>query len=277
MEFEQEFKTAKDFFKEKGFIIEDDNLKAVLAAKREGIPVLAVGATGSGKTEFFTLYAEFLKGGYEYQSLNGSITIHDLTQERILGKKGNFEERNMILARWLRQSQDKLCVLQFDEVNAAKPETLLSLHPILDIKGELILPYSEEVLKVNKNALLVMSCNEGDEYAGINAMNMAFQNRYIKVYFPYLVGDVLSNMLCNKTQVELPQCKKVVNAWEKYMSSKEPEQPVVSIRMLMFWLKLSKYMGLKTAGKYTFASLVAQNEDELVEILEGDFFVNLPN
>jgi len=276
-EFEEEFERAVKFFKEKGFIIEDDNLKAILAAKGEGIPVLAVGATGSGKTEFFTLYAEFLAGEYEYQSLNGSINIHDLTQERILGKKGNFEERDMILARWLRKAEKKTCVLQFDEINAAKPETLLALHPIIDIKGELTLPYSEEVLKVNKNALLVMSCNEGDEYAGINAMNMAFQNRYIKVFFPYLNGNTLSKMLVDKTKCSLEDAKKVVNAWEKYMSSKEPEQPVVSIRMLMYWLQLSKYMGLKTAGKYTFASLVAQSEDELVEILEGDFFVNLPN
>jgi len=278
MEFQQEFEKAKGFFKEKGFIIEDDNLKAILASRKEKIPVLAVGPTGSGKTEFFQLYAEFLQGAYEYQSLNGSITIHDLTQERIIGNNGKFEERDMILARWLRKAQTKVSILQFDEVNAAKPETLLALHPVMDIKAELFLPFTQEVLKVNKeNAVLVMSCNEGDEYAGINAMNVAFQNRYIKVHFPYLQGDELSQMLSSKTGIEMGSAKKIVATWEKYMASRDPDQPVVGIRMLMYWCNLSKHMGLKSAGKYTFASLIARDEEDLQSIILGDFFVNLPD
>ena len=277
MEFEAEFEKAKVFFKDKQFIISDDRLKAILAAKRESIPVLAVGPTGSGKTEFWQLYAEFMKGAYEYQSLNGSITIHDLTQERVIAKDGTFEERDMILARWLRKAIRKVSILQLDEVNAAKPETLLALHPIMDIKGELYLPYSSEILKVKKeNAVLVMSSNEGDEYVGINAMNMAFQNRYITVNFPYLVGAELVSLLTLKTGVETELVEKVVNTWQKYMTSREPDQPIVSIRILLYWLQMSRYLGIKKAGQFTFAGLVAQgNEDELKKIIEGDFFINL--
>jgi len=278
MEFEKKFQKAKEFFLSKGFIIADDNLKAILAAKEKGIPVLAVGPTGSGKTLFWQLYAEFEGGKYYYQSLNGSITIHDLTQERIIGKDGTFQERDMILAQWLRSSQKQQSILQFDEINAAKPETVLALHPIMDLKGELILPYSDEVLKVDKSkAILVMSCNEGDEYAGINAMNIAFQNRYLKIHFPYLQGEALVSLLTLKTGRPREDCVKVVKTWEKYMTSRDPDQAVVSIRMLEYWLQLSEFMGLKTAGKYTMAGLIANDEDELNEIIEGDFFVNLPD
>lgn len=271
------FDKAKAFFSEKGFIIDDQRLKAILVGVKLGYPILAVGPTGSGKTHFFELFAEFMKGEYEYASLNGSVTIHDLTQERVLGKDGSFEERDMILARWLRSAQKKVCVLQLDEVNAAKPETLLALHPIMDIKGELALPYSNEVLKVNtKNSILVMSCNEGDEYNGINAMNMAFQNRYIKIHFPYLTGEELAELLTHKTNLPMEKTKMVVDCWEKYMSSKDVEEPVVGIRMLERWCQMAQYMGLREAGKFTFAGLIARDEDELTEILEGNFFVNLP-
>mgnify|MGYP003131580052 CR=1 FL=1 len=272
----KDFDRAKSFFQKQKFIIDDKKLKAVLTAIKLGYPVLAVGPTGSGKTHFFDLLAKFLKGNYEYASLNGSVTIHDLTQERIIGKNGTFEERDMVLARWLRNAQEGVSILQLDEVNAAKPETLLSLHPIMDIKGELNLPYTNEILKVNKHSILVMSCNEGDEYSGINAMNMAFQNRYIKVHFNYLVGDVLADHLSSKTNVPKDKTLAVVETWEKYMSSRDPEQPVVSIRVLERWCEMSHFMGLKAAGEFTFAGLIARDEDELNEILEGDFFVNLP-
>jgi midasin (ATPase involved in ribosome maturation) len=270
------FEEAKAYFDEQNFVIKDKKLKAILASIQLGLPILAVGPTGSGKTHFFSLLAKFVGGTYDYASLNGSVTIHDLTQERIIGDNG-FEEKDMILAHWLRHSQKGLSILQLDEVNAAKPETLLALHPIMDIKGELKLPYTEEVLPVSKNSVLIMSCNEGDEYSGINAMNMAFQNRYIKIHFPYLQGSELANILTKKTKVPIEQTTQIVETWSKYMSSRDVEQPVISIRMLEYWCELSHLLGLREAGEVTFAGLIAKDEDELNEILEGDFFVNLPN
>ena len=277
MEFEQQFQDAKKFFKAGNFIISDKKLRQILGSIKLGMPVLAVGPTGSGKTLFFSLLARFLGGKYWYQSLNGSITIHDLTQERIIGKSGNFEERDMILAEWLRASQSENSILQLDEVNAAKAETLLALHAIMDIKGELGLPYSKETLKVNENTVLVMSCNEGDEYSGINAMNMAFQNRYIKVHFPYLQGKILAELLTLKTSVPLDTTTKVVTTWEKYMSSRDPEQPIVSIRMLEYWCRLGKLIGMKEAAEVTFAGLIAETEEQLLEIILGDLFINMPD
>lgn len=275
-EFEKHFNDAKKFFKANGFVIDDRKLRGILATIEERIPVLAVGPTGSGKTLFFELLAKFLKGEYRYQSLNGSITIHDLTQERILGKNGQFEERDMILAEWLRASQKETSILQLDEVNAAKSETLLALHAVMDLKGQLYLPYTKEILKVSERTILVMSCNEGDEYSGINALNMAFKNRYVTFHFPYIQGTVLAELLTTVTSVPQTETTKIVQLWEKYMSSKDPEQPVVGIRMLMYWCRLTKYLGIRDAGIYTFAGLVAKDEDELVEIVEGDMFVNLP-
>jgi len=274
---ELDFEKAKEFFSSNGFHIEDKKLKAILCAIKLNYPILAVGPTGSGKTHFFMLLAEYFKGAsYEYASLNGSVTIHDLTQERIIGKNGTFEEKDMVLARWLRNAADKVSILQLDEVNAAKPETLLALHPIMDLKGELNLPYSNETLKVDGNAVLVMSCNEGDEYSGINAMNMAFQNRYVKVHFGYLQGEKLAQHLTDKTKVPKEKTLAVVETWEKYMNSREPEQPIVSIRVLERWCEMSHYLGLKLAGEFTFAGLIARDEDELLSVIEGDFFVNLP-
>lgn len=271
----EDFEKAKKFFKDNKFIIDESKLRGILASINRGYPVLAVGPTGSGKTHFFGLLSKFLKGNFDYASLNGSVTIHDLTQERIIGKDGTFEERDMILATWLRNAKKGMSILQLDEVNAAKPETLLALHPIMDIKGELKLPYTNEILSVNKNAILIMSCNEGDEYAGINAMNAAFQNRYIKVYFPYIQGEELAQLLTDKTSIDIEQTKSIVTCWEKYMTSKQPDQPVVSIRMLEYWCELSKDLGLREAGKVTFGSLIARDEDELVEIVEGDLFIHI--
>ena len=274
-QFEKLFEEAKEFFKKEGFVIADKKLKAILAAIEIRKPILVVGATGCGKTDFIMKLAKFLKGDYEYASLNGSITIHDLTQERVLAKDGTFEERDMVLARWLRSAAKGTSILQLDEVNAAKPETLLAMHPIMDIKGELRLPYTNEVLKVNKNCILIMSCNEGDEYSGVNAMNMAFQNRYVKIHFDYISGKELMNMLVNKTNVPIEKVKQVVDCWTNYMSARTPEQPIVSIRVLETWLEMSKLIGLKTAGEFTFASLIAKDSDELAQIIEGTFFVHI--
>lgn len=273
--FDEEFEKIKGFFEGKVFIVEDKTLKATLACKELGYPLLAVGSTGTGKTDFFMKLAEFYGGKYEYASLNGSVTIHDLTQERILNNKGVFVERDMVLARWLRAAQEGISILHLDEVNAARPETLLALHPIMDIKGELILPYTNEILKVNKNAILVMSCNEGDEYYGVNAMNAAFENRYIKIHFDYLRGDVLAKMLQRKSGLKLDQTRAIVRVWDKYMSSRDADQPVVSIRVLERWCEMSKFLGIKQAGEIVFAGLIAKNKDDLIKFVEGDFFVNL--
>ena len=267
---------AKQFFEDENFIIEEDKLKAILTAIDERKNIFAVGPTGSGKTDFFMKLSKFLGGEYFYQSLNGSVTIHDLTQERILAENGAFIANDMILANWLRASEKGISLLQLDEVNAAKAETLLALHPVMDIKGELDLVYTDEKLKVNDNCVLVMACNEGDEYYGTNEMNVAFINRTgIKVHFNYLQGEALIDMLVEKTGVNGEQVGQVVNTWEKYMSSRDPEQPVISIRVLENWLMMSKTLGLKMAGKFTFAGIIATNEDELNEILEGSFFVHL--
>ena len=217
-QFDKTFKKCYDFLKKNGFVIKPRKLRGILAARYGGKPLLLVGATGSGKTHLLTLLSEFWGGTYDYQSLNGSVTIHDLTQERVLGKNGTFEEQDMCLAKWLRNAQKNVSVMHFDEVNAAKAETLLALHPIMDIKGELVLPFSDEVLKVNDNAVLVMSCNEGDEYAGINAMNAAFQNRYIKIHLPYIQGEELAQMLAEKTGITYEDGMTIATCWEKYMN-----------------------------------------------------------
>lgn len=274
--FEKEFKRAKEFFLDRTFVISDKKLRSVLLAIHLGYPVLATGPTGSGKTHFFQLLAEFLGGSYFYQSLNGSVTIHDLTQERVLSENGTFIAQDMILASWLRDSQKGISVCQLDEVNAARPETLLALHPVMDIKGELCLPYSQEHLKVTKNSILVMSCNEGDEYNGINAMNAAFQNRYIKIHFGYLDSDVMAKILQIKTGTPIEKTRKIVGCWEKYMSARDPEQVIVGMRILERWAEMSRYIGIKAAGEACFANLIATSEEQVTEIVLGDFFVNLP-
>lgn len=274
--FDKEFERAGLFLKDKGFVIDERNLKALIMAKREGYPVFLVGPTGSGKTMLLSLMAEFWKGKYDYQSLNGSVTIHDLTQERILGKDGRFEEKDMVLAKWLRNAQRGVSICHFDEVNAARPETLLALHPIMDLKKVLVLPYTDEKLEVNKNAILVMSANEGDEYQGVNGLNAAFLNRSIKVHLPYIQGDVLAKRLANKTGISFEDGKSIVQVWSKYMDSRDPEQPVIGTRVLEMWATASKSMGLYDAGVICFAGLVAKNDDELASLVEGDMFVNLP-
>jgi MoxR-like ATPase len=271
------FEEIKEFMKSKKFIIEDDKLRAIISNIQLGLTTLVVGPTGSGKTLFFQLLAECLNAKYHYQSLNGSMTIQDLTQERVLGKKGTFEEKDMVLAKWIRDSQKGLSFLQLDEINAAKPETLLAMHPIMDLKKELELIYSDETLKVTNNAILVMTCNEGDEYTGTNIMNWAFMNRPgVKVYFDYLKGDELSKHLMDKCNIPIKWANQIVTVWDKYMTSKNPEQPVVSIRVLEYWGMLAKQLNsLRKAGMWTFASLISQSEDEVVEVVNGDFFVHI--
>jgi len=266
-----------EHLEKEGFIGDEKEIAGIIASINLGYSLLASGPTGSGKTHFFELLANYLGGHYEYASLNGSVTIHDLTQERILGKKGTFEEQDMVLARWLRAGQDRetVSILQLDEVNAAKPETLMALHPIMDIKGELNLPYSEEVLKVTPNCVLVMTCNEGDEYQGINALNAAFINRFVKVHFKFLSEQKMAQLLTDRTKVPIQKTKAVVNTWVKYMSSKEPEQPVVSTRILERWCAMSHELGLREAGRIVFANLVATSADEVTEIVEGDLFIQL--
>jgi nitric oxide reductase NorQ protein len=240
-----------------------------------GYPILAAGPTGSGKTHFFQLLAKFLQGTYHYASLNGSVTIHDLTQERILCKNG-FEERDMILAKWLRDAQKGISVCQLDEVNAARPETLLALHPIMDIVGELNLTYSQETLKVNKNAILVMSCNEGDEYNGVNTMNMAFQNRYVKVHFPHIDNGELAALLKVKHGISKEHAECITKVWEQYMASREPDQAVIGIRVLERWAEMSKQVGLREAAEFTIVSLIATSETDAIKFIEGDLFINIP-
>ena len=101
-DFKKTFEDAKKFFETKKFVVEDDQLKEILACIHKHKPILATGPTGCGKTAFFMLLAEFMGGHYEYQSLNGNTTIHDLVQERDIVEKGGktaMVPKDMILAR----------------------------------------------------------------------------------------------------------------------------------------------------------------------------------
>ena len=168
---------------ERPVITGNTDLQEFSDAMDSGKNVLLEGPTGSGKTSLGRKYCAVRKLPYKRISLNGGTTVEDLVGHYIL-KDGESPWIDGILTRAVREGW----VIAVDEINAASPEVLFVLNPLLDDERVLILSSKDgEVLKPHPNFRIFATMNPADEgYAGTHEMNFALKDRFhVALYINY--------------------------------------------------------------------------------------------
>jgi len=245
-------------------------LKALEYAIDKNVPVLLMGETGTGKTSAIRWLAKEKGKGFRRLNLNGATTVDDIKGKILLNKDGT---------RWV----DGVLVdavrngywILLDEINAALPEVLFSIHSLIDEDSMLVLEENEgEVLRPHPDFRVFAAMNHG--YEGTRALNKAFISRFpIVLNFNYLgwedvEGKVVNNreveILMERTGINEEQAKRIVemgNILRKNYLKDEISFPI-SFRELIACAELSKAFGEEEAFRLAIVNKCAPEERNVV-------------
>lgn len=149
-------------------------------------PALLVGETGVGKTALLRELAKEQKKELVRVSVNGTTGV-----EEILGKwlaeKGTTKWQDGVLVKAMKEGS----WIVFDEINAALPEILFTLHSLLDDDQHIFLPEKDnEKIKPHKDFRFFSTMNPTEEYAGTKDLNKALASRFSAIINVEPLGDI---------------------------------------------------------------------------------------
>ncbi len=182
------------------FIDHSEILKTLAVAVRDNLPVLLIGESGVGKTAAIRFLANQTGNGLRRVNLNGGTTADELVGRLLINDKGTYWVDG-VLTEAMRKGE----WIVLDEINAALPEVLFVLQPVLDDDGYLVLNEKDdkEIVHKHPNFRLFATCNP-PEYAGTKEMNKALLSRFavcINADFPpektelEIIGNHLGNAI----------------------------------------------------------------------------------
>lgn len=176
----------KDAEVAKSYFASDTNLQLIRAGVERNAPILLIGETGTGKTTLIREIAKEHKKELVRISVNGSMGV-----EEILGKwlvdKGTTKWQDGILTAAVKAGH----WVVMDEINAALPEILFTLHSLLDDDRKITLPEKDnEVIYPHKDFRFFATMNPPEEYAGTKDMNRALMSRFTAVLFVEVLDEV---------------------------------------------------------------------------------------
>lgn len=149
-------------------------------------PALLIGETGVGKTTVVRELAKDREKTLVRISLNGSTGV-----EEILGKwladKGTTIWQDGILLSAMKAGH----WVVMDEINAALPEILFTLHSLLDDDRSVVLAEKDnEVVKPHEEFRFFSTMNPPEDYAGTKDLNKALISRFTAILNIHPLKDV---------------------------------------------------------------------------------------
>ena len=182
----EEEASAKVSAKKEEVFISDTNMSLLKAGVESNAPVLLIGETGTGKTTLIRELAKEEDKTLVRISVNGSMGV-----EEILGKwlieKGSTKWQDGILTSAVRKGH----WVVMDEINAALPEILFTLHSLLDDDRSITLAEKDnELIVPHADFRFFATMNPPEEYAGTKDMNKALMSRFTAVLLVEVLGEI---------------------------------------------------------------------------------------
>ncbi len=260
--------------------LDPKNLKGIMGSildlpKKQPVPVLLVGPTGSGKTATVRWLANQTNNSYRRIQLTGSITVDGFVGRTLLDPEGTYWVDGI-----LTDAMRKGHWLLLDEINAALPEILFILNSILDDDKSVILYDKKdgEVVKPHPNFRLFAAMNPWQDYAGTKELNRSQVDRFAIVEYNYPKTADEIKIVCSHSGIaatfgkinntSTPLIKRMVEL-ANIIRKKNSEGEIVSIcstRQLIQWAQLSNVLDIKHAATLTIINKC--DEDERLVIID---------
>lgn len=153
--------------------------KVIKYAGEKNLPVLMVGETGVGKTYVLREVAAEQGQKVTRVSVNGEVGINEFIGKWLIKGNGDGSTSTYWQNGVLTEAMIHGHWLVVDEINAALPEILFSLHSVLDDEQALVLAEKDGSRIVpHENFRLFATMNPPDEYAGTKELNKALLSRF---------------------------------------------------------------------------------------------------
>jgi len=226
------------------FIEHGEILKTLAIGVSNNLPIILMGESGSGKTSAIRYLAEQTQNGLRRVNLNGGTTADELIGRLLMNDKGTYWVDG-VLTEAMRRGE----WIVLDEINAALPEVLFVLQPIMDDDGFLVLNEKDdkEIVRKHPNFRLFATCNP-PEYAGTKEMNKALLSRFaicINAEFPPADKEleIIENHLGNAI-AQSQMAIKLVGMANETRQSKEAGNAdyAINTRDILNTLRLAEFM-----------------------------------
>lgn len=185
----------------------DKHFDPLEIAVEDNLPILLVGETGTGKTTKIRELAKKHNKTLIRVNLNGQTEASDLVGKYAPNTQ-HFDWVNGILTQAMIDGD----WIVFDEINAALPEVLFVLQPLLDDDRYIRLPEKDgEIITPHEDFRFFATMNPPRGYAGVKPLNKALLSRFALVeQYNFLPAEEEAQLAVDKTGVNLETAKQIV-------------------------------------------------------------------
>ena len=205
------------------------------------LPVLLTGPTGCGKTRFVEYMAHRL-GGTTGNGIPGNlITVachEDLTGSDLVGRYLIKGDETVWVDGPLTQAVKAGAFCYLDEIVEARKDTTVLVHPLTDHRRILPIDKRSEIIRADRNFLLVMSYNPGYQSA-LKDLKHSTRQRFVTIVFDYPPRDTEAKIIAHESGAPLAVAMDLAKLGEKVRHLKTSGlEEGVSTRLLIYAAQL---------------------------------------
>ena len=248
-----------------GIIGLEEEKKMILQAVDHNMSVLLIGETGVGKTYLIQQVAKDVGKEAVRISLNGEVGTNEILG-KWLAKDGSTYWQDGSIVHCMRTGKWAVG----DEINAALPEVLMALNPILDDGRSIVLSEKDnERVIPHPDFRFFATMNPPEGYAGTKDMNSALMDRFgIVMKLGYYKPTTEIQILKYHTQIEDVLGKIVIDVGNAIRNLRKANRVFFpcGTRSLVNWAKLIVIDGnsLETTFKYSILNKCSDEDAKII-------------
>jgi len=238
---------------------------AILLGVTNNFPVLLIGETGIGKTYTLQHVAQEEKKRIIRLSLNGEIGINELLGKWLIRNGSTYWQEGVLV-----EAMKNGWWIILDEINAALPEVLFVLNPLMDDSRAIVLAEKDgEVVNAHPEFRIFATMNPCEEYAGTKEMNKALLSRFpIVLTYRNYNSDTELEIVKYQSGIEDTIARVMIDVANALRLQKKEKKiyHTVSTRDVVNWARVFNCNGNSIAEAFEFSILnkAPQEERELL-------------